>query len=228
MPVCTKTLVQVGNGEKNMFTVALSHVSVKHDALHLASMSLHSAARSVGVLERVAQMLQEVVVRDGECEVSQSVPAGDKAMCVRGKVVLCNNSATVICGTGVCCVDNIEMETGRPAVYASVMVDGVPVQVTCLICPGDAHKRHKEHFIAHDNRRCINIANLNTGRRCEAHVAWSPCQSHFLRRKITGESHAASFQNLGVKLSTNTHTKTPFFDVVLSEHNTFKCCSLFF
>lgn len=230
----TKTLVQVGDDAK-MYTVFLKNASIKHNALKLACNSLHIIRQKVQEISSVALMLQASVCTSETLSMSSPVedrvPTGDKGMCVRGRLVLNEQGQTVVSGRAVCCSGDKEMYTGKPAVFASAVVNGVAVQVTCLISDCDAQSRFVAHFVSGDsgdNKQCVDVSALKVGRRCSNNVLWHPFQSHFLRRTTATQMHLSNFSNFGLHLHSSVHRKTAFFDILESPGDAFTCYSIFY
>ena len=229
MPVCTKTLVRAG-GDDIVYTVVLKNMSMKDNIAELACASLDSIALKVLQGRDIGRFLKEAVRKPDMCVPADGLPAGDNAMCVRGMRSTTDvegKQQSVVCGRAVCVIDKKEMDTGMPAMHAALIVNDAPVEVTCIVSSKQNMQRNAVHFIIGDEQVGINVAALNTGRRCLPHVQWQPCQSHYLRRKVTSTSHMYSFANFGLQLTTPTHTKTPFFDVLLSRCETMTCASVF-
>lgn len=228
MPVSTKTLVRIGK-QDSVFTVFLKSKTMKHNVVELACQSLHSVSRQMPHMLGVALALQQAVLtcKRPSLAPAEGFPAADKAMCVRGSVIVNGARDTVICGNALCKLGCMEMDTGLTAMHAALVVQGEPVEVTCIVTSRDSHLRNAAHFIHVDGNACINVATLNTGRRFVPHVQSQPCQSHYLRRKTTSCTHVSSFANLGLQVQTPTHTRTPLFDVIASQCDSMHCVSVF-
>lgn len=229
MPVYTKALVEMGDGNASLYVVFLKNASIKQDSVLLASMTLGSLAQKMPHLRSVASLFEQCVgLQSTTSSLTDMVPTADTTMCVRGAVLVSDATKTLVSGEAVCHAHGKEFATGKPAVHMLGVVDAVPVQVTCLMTAGEVHERNVVHFIgSNECRNTINVAALNTGKRCTNNVRWQPFQSHYLRRKSTTETHVANFRNFGLRLLAPEHTRSPFFDVLQSQCKTVLCYSIF-
>lgn len=230
MPVYTKALVEMGDGNASLYVVFLKNSSIKQDSVLLASMTLKLLAQKMQRLGSVSRLLEECVgLQSTTSSLTDMVPTADTTMCVRGAVLVSDARKTLVSGEAVCHAHGKEFATGNSAVHMLGVVDGVPVQVTCMMTAGDVHERHVMHFISsNESSNTINVAALNTGKRCTNNVRWQAFQSHYLRRKSTTETHVSSFRNFGLRLLAPEHTRTPFYDVLKSQWQTMLCYSIFF
>jgi hypothetical protein len=223
MPVCTKTLVQYGSGAGTVFTVMLHNSCLKQRQLRLACMALDVIGRNKSTLDDSSRVLHASGIVQNAARRQDGATAGVivvpvlSCLGVRGTVLCIDTDTTVVYGTGVCCVDGKEIDTNIPIVHTSMTMDGVRVLVTCVLSEGVDHTRSAGHFISSGHTLCVNVRDLQLGRRCESSIVWQPMLSHFKRRHHTTDTHIVCFKNVVLELLHTKHQATPLFDVLQSQ-----------
>jgi hypothetical protein len=164
---------------------------------------------------------------DSKIEGKQDYISQPQALDVCGTVLQLDPDSTVVYGTAICSVRDKKMDTGIPVVHASMILDGVRVAVTSVLCNNVTHTRSASHFVCSGDNKCVNVRTFQLGRRCESSVIWQPMLSHFLRRVHTNAVHTKSFLNLGLQLQDTKYTSMPLCDVVESSSGPYSCFSVF-
>ena len=119
------------------------------------------------------------------------------------------------------------MDTEIPVVHASMLLNGVRVACTSVLCNNVAHTRSAMHFVSSNDNKCVNVRALQLGRRCDSTVIWQPMLSHFMRRVRTSSVHTNSFRNLGLQVQDTKYTSMALYDVVESSSGPYSCFSVF-